>query len=452
MRTFVLVCLLLSVSCKQKESTHQHLMIAPPSRPNSWGVPNWYFDPANITGCASDNNGCTSSTCASGGVGPCLTHGQILIRLETSNPLFSVSVTETQLSDQASPWADPIILRPDIIQPSGKFTFVGSLLQQTTTTINTFTPRVRASGTTNHITAVGQSGSYWSTYVGDIVNDTTSSAWFWVEKDLGSGVAQITEPLQSTTSNPFPPMYVTIANGDSLVISRPVYSNIVALQAGALEPLTVEHVTFVGGYAPSFGYRPTLIECAFGYSASHSGLFESAVTSQNVFYSQYSSYVGNSITFGGAVASPSAVMGSVGVIGQNSFDADVLIDTGTEVHVPGPISFGRVYVGSVLDTDNNGTSLFVGTYDTNGLYYADGEVWGPVGLDLHDRTTFVCYGGCTSQLLLTGALTLHGGSTGFPWVSGSHGYGAAVSITPAAIDANNGLFDPRTGDGFMNHP
>lgn len=49
----------------------------PPIIPASWTVPEWDFDPANKTTCASDNNTCTSRTCAAGGVGPCLTYGEV---------------------------------------------------------------------------------------------------------------------------------------------------------------------------------------------------------------------------------------------------------------------------------------------------------------------------------------------------------------------------------------
>jgi hypothetical protein len=232
-------------------------------------IPNWYFDPAGTLPCTSDNNSCTSATCGVSGVGPCQTWGGILARLGTKTPTLSIAVLFTELSDQVAPWVDPIVLRPDLVAPGGSATLTGSLVQVATATIGTFTPRVRglAGQTTNHVTAVGQGGAYWTAFIGDLVHDTTANAWFWVERDLGTGVAQITEPVQSTLAHPIPPTYVTIANGDSLVITRPTTANVVSWSPSsqfALISGAIQHVTFSGGGIPQLGDFLPVEECAFG--------------------------------------------------------------------------------------------------------------------------------------------------------------------------------------------
>src|SRR5579875_1013792 len=52
-----------------------------PIIPASWTVPNWYIDPSNSTGCASDSNSGTSSTCgaAGSGIGPLATWGELQV-------------------------------------------------------------------------------------------------------------------------------------------------------------------------------------------------------------------------------------------------------------------------------------------------------------------------------------------------------------------------------------
>jgi hypothetical protein len=64
----------------------------------------WYFDDANTTGCAADTNSCTSATCGSTGVGPCLTFGQIVQRLGGTQPVYPPGIVATfnQLSAQTA--------------------------------------------------------------------------------------------------------------------------------------------------------------------------------------------------------------------------------------------------------------------------------------------------------------------------------------------------------------
>lgn len=454
-RFAAILCIFVLFGCGKPAHKMSGSLFSGSVPPSSWSTPSWFFDPANATGCASDSNSCTSATCAGSGAGPCLSHAQIVYRLGTMSPTFLVNVTETQLSDQSSPWTDPVSLVPTIGN-AGSFTFNGTLLQQTTVALGTFTVRNRSLATTNHITASGQSGAYWATYVGDIVNDTTAGAWFWITKDLGSDTAEITEPLSSIVgSSPnAEPSYVTIGNGDALTIYRPVSSYIKSLHASVpsvLHPIIINHVLITGlADAADIG-GSNLRESSVGPVVTLINLnFETSYWNvvNSYLSGQFSPIAG---TFVGGAFGPLSFLNTGSYPPPSTLDGDILIES-TQVHVFLGLNLGRVYLNSPVDTDACFCTIQVGQYDRDGVYYPDSKVWGPNSFDLKDSVRFVCYFGCTSQLLLTGPLTMDGSTTGFPWVPGSHAYGVAATITPAAIDANNGLFDPRTGNGFMNHP
>ena len=66
--------------------------------PPSWGVPNWYLDFANSTGCASDANSGTSATCGGAGVGPLLHVSQLYARWGTHSPTLNPPSSQTVIT------------------------------------------------------------------------------------------------------------------------------------------------------------------------------------------------------------------------------------------------------------------------------------------------------------------------------------------------------------------
>ena len=95
-------------------------------------VPDWYFDFANGTGCASDTNSGTSATCGGAGIGPLLTVAQAFARWGTRFPTFNAPSHVTTLhllssqpaaSASADPWG---VFSPSA--PDGMFAMVGSLI------------------------------------------------------------------------------------------------------------------------------------------------------------------------------------------------------------------------------------------------------------------------------------------------------------------------------------
>lgn len=423
----------------------------------------WALDPANATGCADDNNTCTSATCGPGGVGPCAHFSAIASRWQTTAPVLTSAVTIKLLSDQSAPWADPILLTPVFASSFAALTVEGSLLQQATASIGTFTARNRAAGTTNRITAQGQSGAYWSALIGDLAHDTVSDAWFWIERDLGSATAQITEPYASSVGLGIfdNPTYVTIANGDALILYRPVNANVLAVEGGVngFSQSTIVHVHMTGDSSgPAGAVLPRISNAMFVESSVDATEILDTANAVVWLYNSYldgSAFGGSAFVFmGGALSAVSNYQIGSTQAARSLFDGDVLVDGSG--HTSGNVAIGRAYFRAAPDTDQSigsrSAMIAIGNYDSAGWYFPDGELWGPANFDVHDGTVLVCYGGCGAQLLLTGSLTVHGSSTAFPWVAGSHAYGAAATISPATIDSNGGLFDPRTGDGFMNHP
>ncbi|MHB8387555.1 hypothetical protein [Metallibacterium sp.] len=95
-------------------------------------VPDWYFDFANGTGCASDANSGTSATCGGAGIGPLLTVAQAFSRWGTRYPTFNAPSHVTTLhlmssqpagSASADPWG---VFGPSA--PDGMFAMTGALV------------------------------------------------------------------------------------------------------------------------------------------------------------------------------------------------------------------------------------------------------------------------------------------------------------------------------------
>lgn len=347
---------------------------------------------------------------------------------------------------------------PTYTNSAAAFTFSGSLIQVATAAIGTFTPRNRAAAVTNHITASGQSGSYWTPFLGDLVNDTTAGAWFWIERDLGNAVAQITEPVNSSIGQSAfgAPTYISISNNDTLVLYRLTKSAImkVAGGGGLFAPVTVQHTFLTGDVSGGIGAVMPHIE---GISAIESR-FDNVVIvlpsdiSVHYFFNDYfdSNTQIPGVFWSGACA-PDGFMSLYGNSPSNrtNMNGDILVDCGG--HISANVGIGRAYFANFMDTDQQFGTIMIGQFDGTWTY-PDNELWGPGSWDGRDQGTLICYGGCTSQLLLTGPLTLNEQSTGVPWIAATQSWGAPRLLTPANIDDAGGLFNPRTGTGIMNHP
>jgi len=440
-----------------------------PLIPPSWSVSTWYVDPSNTSGLASDSNSCTASTA------PCLTYAEIMgHRWGTNAPNFQQCTTAINfMSDQASPWADPITIGnfySSAACVAVDLVINGTLLSQTTGTIGTFTPRNRTAGTYNEITSTGGAAGYWAPHLNYLVNDTTAGAWFWVESDLGSDTALITEPFSSnvfypTLASPFN-TYTTIANGDAYTVYRPTLLNVISTTNVNRDSYVVfQHVQFTQPQGTFLGGNSFIIESA----SDSTTLFNTVNSEEEVFYNSYlgSQVILRSGTFlaGGAIntrPAQCAVFSSPDPINQIDLDGDIILDEnsacGSGGLFPcntGYVSIRRVGLRCAWVNDPGSNGIHPHTALTSSCYTGRAQyLWGPGSYGgAGPFTLFVAafFGNtATSSMLLTNAGTftsvygMDGVYTGFPWDAGARVYTPPVTISGAAIDDAGGLFQPGT--------
>lgn len=419
--------------------------------------PTLVFDPGNATGCASNSNTCTSLTCAANGVGPCLNVSELVARYGSNSWAPTVAQTLWQLSSEPVPSSDPINLMILGSSPTGSFTYRGQLLQVGSGTIGTFTNINRSGNQPYQVTASGQSGSYWTPFVGDMLVDTTTNSWMWVERDLGTATARITTPMNTLVGSPCAlPTIQSMANGDAYVLY-----DFPKVQIGSFKVIgnpvsygIIGHLRVVDASGQAYGSIGTLSSgggmCAEEMAISAAFVDTCTTTPINLFLTGLGPYSGD---VGGAVAQ--GLGGNIGcgavatgVRPPPLLDGDVLVDIGTELHLSAGVMIGNAYFGTgqVTDTDGvQGGIISLGFYDQPG-FYGTAILWGPGGLELHDGTTFVCQHGCTGNLLVP--LTIKGGTTAFPWNAASHSWGASTTINAANIDDAGVMGDPPSGNYF----
>jgi hypothetical protein len=145
--------------------------------------------------------------------------------------------------------------------------------------------------------------------------------------------------------------------------------------------------------------------------------------------------------------------GSMSALGNNfqngsSLDGDVLVNQ--RIHYgAGEIFLRRVYFGQTNDT-NSAVSNF-SVYQSSETDNASApRVWGPGGFAISNgMRVAIAVGTAAAGWLLTGATKIDNATTAWPWVSGSNAYGAAQTITAAAVDSTGGLSDPVSGSRFF---
>jgi hypothetical protein len=407
----------------------------------SWTVSHWYVDPLDITTCASESNNGTSATCGAAGVGPLLSLEQIANRWGTFLPTIAQVTIITGLSD--FPDTDVWRFNP-YFTSTGILTAQGTFKISTSTTIGVVTAPDYVAGTLGTITAQGQSDGYWSTAcsgtcVGKYIQDTTVNAYFYIVTDLGSATAAINQPMVPLSAG----TYATIANGDTIhagswskfVGSTPSYGGSFALGGLTFQQLTLD--TAVGD------------EIRTGDSTYFEVNFPQVVSSfspnePSFFYGDYiqNFFVGDGHFWGGVIASPPGSIYSGAVL-----DGDIVLTTRFHPQ-PGQVTvLSHVYMAQGLTNRDIGPGQF--TITRNAYPAIVPRVWGPGSFGLFNTSQVVLIGETwASTMLLTGGLKLNGATVGYPWVSSTHSYGAAVTLNPTNLDLNLDLWDPYTGAGF----
>ena len=178
--------------------------VRPPILPASWAVPNWYIDPSNISGAASDANNCTSRAT------PCVTWAEIVARWGTNAPHISAATVITFMSSQTAPWTDPVVWMP--YQDAYGFpnagqanlaAIVGDLTSAQQVAAGTFTSVIPRNAWTNQRPTINFNATSGSIAAADIVNDTSvghpnSFSWLYT---LVSGTTWVMTGLETVDSN-----------------------------------------------------------------------------------------------------------------------------------------------------------------------------------------------------------------------------------------------------------
>ena len=435
---------------------------APPLTPVSWTVPTWYVDPANTSRRASDSNSCSTSAA------PCLTSSQILSRWGTPSPTLPQATTFVQMSSDTAPFPSAWALSPQSIY---SMVFEGQLSMMRIGTVGTYTALNRTAGTKGTLTLSGvgaDAGSFWTPYVGTFIEDTTSGAYFWIDADLGGGVATITTPLEAT--DPFTffistsvPAYGTITPGDALVFyTMPTAwcrSMPLSTQAFAI----VYHLRCTDPPLPGLiplspDYIPLTIESRVDSSVHWSDCTNTGTTFTNnernffvnSFFDSFVSAEGQWI--GGAITSVDSTLGCG--VAPVVLDGDVLVDNRQHLAFNQVLEIYLAFLGGVgsIHTYTSFGTVTLGGWNYNGDY-GTAAVWGTEPIDVSDGEVFVCEENCTKQLLVTGGMTMEQSlTTAYPWLADAGTWGSTLlSLTPANVDTYGAMCRPPLRDCFYSH-
>lgn len=187
--------------------------LTPPAN-GSWTVPDWWVDPSNSSGVASDSNVGNSSA------SPLLSYREIVRRWQTTQPILRQTTTIHFMSSHLDD-SDPVIGAPWCVQ--GSCSLVGVLPAAAATgTISALAAQVR-SGAGNFWNATFPAGTGWG--VGSlIVNATRGNSRAFVYSPPGGEMANtvFTQPRNPVGALPFttavPTRVDTWANGDTVNI------------------------------------------------------------------------------------------------------------------------------------------------------------------------------------------------------------------------------------------
>ena len=425
-----------------------------------WKQPNWYIDPANSTGLASDSNsGATPST-------PVLTWHAILNKLGTVEPILPQDTVFHFMSDQANNFLDPVILNP-VSTNGGMVGFEGGLVPVGVAGILAgVVPKNRATGQFLTVNL----GVPVAPLVGMMLENTTRTARCWIDSTPGGNVAVLTQPMASVTTHlpvrpPTNPALVdTFANGDAFIIKRPVKANLVYLEAGpnADSDLAVDSAYFyiqqLWGLDPgpaigdsALAITPTgfVYESRFdrltvfgpaGFGGTFAGMNNTWTAGNVICYA--------TIFNGGSINPLGLFLLAQGISGGSALDGDVIVHGTTNV---GLTIGGGNFIGlcalapGALILVGTGSSVEIAAFD-----YGLSELWGTGTVEAVAGGGVLFDTSAVTQIAPTVTLSLDGFATGMKVVKATAVFTGGVVLTQANIDAADGqsIFNPQTGSRF----
>ena len=427
----------------------------------------WYGDLQNRTGCASDSNSGTSTGCDGPGIGPVLHLCNVLAaRYGSTSPKLPQFTQYNFLSDEDS--SDQCTLTPWVTDPPDYAHYENPLVQgafgQTYLTsgtggvgnISAVGLQNRAAGASG-IPTITVPGVDWSTACGGScacadVHDTTAGTQFWINADLGSGKASISQQFvwPVTPTGPLQPPSI----GDEITVGRPVYFWTSYLHAHTpVGGMSVNEVTLgIPGYGSEMHFGPNTYsnEVAFASTTSvfndyNDGQLGPLHTSPCFRAGGYSMGTG---WYVGGISQGDLWLGDNSIV-DGDFEA-----VGNYLVYQGDVQLENFYLGSTNSTEH-ARRYSVMMYHNNSY---DGPYWwGPggwnadYGAQIRVQTGYFTF---TKNDLTKGTKQIDETTKGCSFNPGSTPPAYTCDITPtqATIDsATNGtLLNPQTGSGYSS--
>ena len=418
-----------------------------PIIPPSWTIPQWYVDPSNTSGAASDNNNCTTTST------PCLTWHEIndhrwgCIGSPNACPRLRQNTNITFISSHTTT-SDPVYFYPSIENSAYVVLQGAAPTVVATVSLSGVTAKSTTAGANSLLIAnIGGSGA-----ANMLLENTTHPSRAWAYASFGGGSFSITQPMVKLTT-PFsstPPAEVnTWANTDSVKLLTPVSVNLVAAV-----PVYTDFNNSSGGFNLLNIYQLLVFNPAASADQSFVGTFVSTgevnwtrvININQGFNNNSNSFVNYNTLLAGSVDSSSSfwvfggeVSGAISGNGGNALlDGDVIINGGGWQQYGGEVIWGRVYMDAA-------SLVFSGTMDLIQEFYAPAVIYGNTGkiINVEGSSRFANVGqtfvnAFTAPSLVTG-IELNGVATACSSTGGATPtIACGISTTPAHLDAAAG--------------
>jgi hypothetical protein len=339
-----------------------------PVFPSSWTVPNWFLDPNNGTGCASDNNNGTSATCGALGVGPLRTWGELNVHRwgclgnPIACPQLRQDTTVNFLSSQPDN-SDPVAFTP-LLGNGATASIVGRLLSATSTTLTGVTPKNRSVGANSPLNVVF--GAPITPGTNPLVQNNavgkSSMAWVWTT----TGAITMTQPLvPSTIGGTLAPAEVdTWAPTDPVQRWTLTQVNLVKVQP-TVDNLSLSEVNLFHLNVHAYTANFDSLSLSGDAVVSQESVFEKFITGPSAFLEFINCLLSGGGFFtgptgwngGGANKSGSIDIESLGINNPTFMDGDILLGEPPFSSVTingGQTLWGFVYIGWFVEIGPTG--------------------------------------------------------------------------------------------------
>ena len=440
----------LLAGCVATHSPTRFAMV--PASPSSWSTTAFYIDGPNSSGCASDTNTCTSATCGSAGIGPCLTTGGVRQKYASPVPVFDGTLVGWYFLGNTLPGDCLAGFQPTTIH-AGAFGLFGLYTQTSSGTLSTVSPKNRA---TPQLLQVTLSGS--APLVHGLIHNLTHPSRALVSAVNGATIT-LDQPLNAYAIGNVSGLIAEVdtwTSGDSYVIEQ-------------TPKICVQNVVHHSGdYSANLSTQPFLsltvqaleLVATENTNASRTALIsdlnvlmvDSVVDSNEFIVGQCNdqtvvSTVSNSYCNSIEAACTAVAGGNYGNIflGQHSILMTDVVATNVNAEIDTMME--STYVSGTLrcGSTNDYSPCQI---DLRPFALPAPFLWGPGAVSLGAGSKLFNASGnlWVSTLLVKGSLTLDGSSTACSVASGTWTCGR--SITAANLDTYTGLVQPTTGSAF----